>query len=233
MSQGGVGTERRRQRRVPLKLPVRVQGRDPSGVGWEEMSTCEDASTGGVALLVAHPVRPGQVLHLSVPLPQRFREYDVNDSSYRTYALVRHARRSAGPQRVGVLFLGRHPPRGAEALPAELFLKPGERAVRQPRPAPTFRLRLEAENAPGGVAQEEDVPVEHLGPTMATVRTARLPLGRGTLVLAEEKDGEFRSRAEVSGIAMGTDGIPRVSLHFLDGPVPARLLPRNGDSPEG
>ena len=125
--QGQPEAERRRQRRVPLKLPVRVQGRDADGAGWEEMSTCEDASLGGVALLVSHPVRPGQVLHLSVPLPQRFRQYDINDSSYRTYALVRHARPWASALRVGVLFLGRHPPRGAEALPAELFLMPGER----------------------------------------------------------------------------------------------------------
>jgi hypothetical protein len=232
MSQAAVGTERRRQRRVSLKLPVRVLGRDPNGAGWEEMSTCEDASIGGVAMLVAHPVRPGQVLQLSVPLPRRFRQYDVNDSSYRTYALVRHTRRAAGPQRVGVVFLGRHPPRGAQLLPSELFLMPGERAGRSPCPGPTFRLRLQAENAPGGIAQEEDVRVEHLGPRVATVRTARLPVGRGTLLLAEERDGEFRSRAEVTSIAIGTDGVPRVSLRFLDEPVPDRLLSRDGVAPE-
>ena len=230
--QGQPEAERRRQRRVPLKLPVRVQGRDADGAGWEEMSTCEDASLGGVALLVSHPVRPGQVLHLSVPLPQRFRQYDINDSSYRTYALVRHARPLASALRVGVLFLGRHPPRGAEALPSELFLMPGERAARRARPAPTLRLRLEAEHAPGGVAREEDVPVEHLGPRVAVVRTTRLPVARGTLLAVEEKDGEFRSRAEVTSIAIGADGQPRVSLRFLDEPVPDRLLPQDDAAPE-
>ena len=231
--QGQPETERRRQRRVPLKLPVRVQGRDADGAGWEEMSTCEDASLGGVGLLVSRAVRPGQVLHLSVPLPQRFRQYDVNDSSYRTYALVRHARPVASALRVGVVFLGRHPPRGAEALPAELFLMPGERAVRQARRAPTLRLRLEAEHAPGGVAREEDVTVEHLGPRVALVRTTGLPVSRGTLLTVEEKDGEFRSRAEVSTIAIGADGQPRVSLRFLDQTVPDRLLPRDDTTPEG
>jgi hypothetical protein len=230
--QGQPEAERRRQRRVPLKLPVRVQGRDADGAGWEEMSTCEDASMGGVALLVAHPVRPGQVLHLSVPLPSRFRQYDVNDSSYRTYALVRHTRPAAETLRVGVLFLGRHPPRGADSLPAGLFLMPGEHAVRPARPGPTLRLRLEAEHAPGGIAQEEDAPVEHLGPRVATVRTARLPVARGTVLAVEEKGGEFRSRAEVTSIAIGTDGVPRVSLRFLDAPVPDRLLPRDGPEPE-
>jgi hypothetical protein len=197
------------------------------------MSTCGDASIGGVALLVAHPVRPGQVLHLSVPLPQRFRQYDINDSSYRTYGLVRHARPLASALRVGVLFLGRHPPRGAEALPSELFLMPGERAVRRARAALSLRLRLEAEHAPGGVAQQEDVAVEHLGPRVALVRTTHLPVARGTLLVVEEKDGEFRTRAEVSSIAIGADGQPRVSLRFLDAPVPDRLLPRDDRAPEG
>jgi hypothetical protein len=224
-------TERRRQRRVPLKLPVRVQGRDANGAGWEEMSTCEDASVGGAALLVSHPVRPGQVLHLSVPLPRRFRQYDVNDSSYRTYGLVRHTRASVNALRVGVLFLGRHPPRGADSLPAGLFFMPGEQVARGARPASRLRLRLEAEHAPGGVAQDEDVAVEQLEPTAALVRTARLPVARGTIVMAEEKDGPFRSRAEVSGIAIGADGLPRVSLRFLDEPVPDRLLPRDDAAP--
>ena len=231
--QGQPETERRRQRRVPLKLPVRIQGRDADGAGWDEMSTCEDASIGGVALLVSHPVRPGQVLHLSVPLPQRFRQYDINDSSYRTYALVRHIRPTASALRVGVVFLGRHPPRGAELLPAELFLMPGERAVRRARPTPTFRLRLEAEHAPGGIAREEDATVEHLGPRVALVRTTRLPVARGTVLLVEEKDGDFRTRAEVTSIAIGADGQPRVSLRFLDQPVPDHLLPRDDMPPEG
>jgi hypothetical protein len=218
---------------VPLKLPVRVQGRDASGVGWEEMSTCEDASVGGVALLVSHPVRPGQVLHLSVPLPRRFRQYDVNDSSYRTYALVRHAHASASASRVGVVFLGRHPPRGADSLPTGLYFMPGEHVETEGRPAPTLRLRLEAQHAPGGVAQEEDVTLERVEPPdVAVVPTARLPVARGTVLVVEDPNGEFRSRAEVSGIAIAADGLPRVRLRLLDRPLPDRLLPRVDAAPE-
>ena len=208
-----------------MKLPVRVQGRDADGTDWEEMSTCEDASLGGVGFLVSHAVRAGQVLHLSVPLPAHFRQYDLNDSSYKTYALVRHTRPLASVVRVGALLLGRHPPRGASL--SELFLMPGERATRRTRPAPTLRLRLPAENAPGGVAREEDVAVEHMGPRVAVVRTTRLPVSRGMIVVVEEKDGEFRSRAEVTTITIGADGQPRVSLSLLDEPLPDRLLPRD------
>ena len=178
-----------------------------------------------MALLVSHAVRPGQVLHLSVPLPPRFRQYDVNDSAYRTYALVRHARPLASAQRVGVLFLGHHPPRGAAAPSAALFL-PGDREARRAHPAPTLRLRLGRERA-GGRRGEEDVTVESLAPRVAVVRTTRLPVARGTLLAVEDKGGLFRSRAEVTSIVIGADGLPRVSLRFLDDPVPDRLLPKD------
>jgi hypothetical protein len=68
---------------------------------------------------------------------------------------------------------------------------------------------------------------------VALVRTTRLPVARGTLLVVEERDGEFRTRAEVSSIAIGADGQPRVSLRFLDAPVPDRLLPRDDRAPEG
>ena len=173
----------------------------------------------------AHPVRPGQVLHLSVPLPQRFRQYDINDSSYRTYALVRHARPSASALRVGVLFLGRHPPRGAEALPAELFLMPGDAPVAagapraDPAAAAGVRARTGWRRGGGGRAGAP-------GAAGRAVRTTRLPV-REALLPVKEKDGDYCTRAEVSSISIGADGQPRVSLHFLDA-APERLLPARG-----
>jgi hypothetical protein len=207
-----------------MKVPVRVQGREPSGASWEEMTTCEDASTGGVAFTLQRHVRVGQILHLSLPLPIHFRQHDLAEASYRVYGLVRNVR-SGG--RVGVFFLGKYPPRGADALPAELFLMPGD-----PRPpAGTGRygfgvtLRLDAEQAPGGVAQEERSFAENLSSRRAEVKTASLPVLKGATITVEELGGDFRSRAEVSSISIGKDGSPRLSLLFLDEPVPDRLLP--------
>jgi hypothetical protein len=112
------GAERRKQRRVPMRQPVRVQGRDPDGTSWEEISTCEDASAGGVGLRVCRAVLQGQVLHLSLPLPQRFRQFDLTDPSYRVYALVRNARPApGGGLRVGAIFLGKHPPAAPTRFP--------------------------------------------------------------------------------------------------------------------
>jgi hypothetical protein len=36
MSQSGGGAEWRKPRRVPMKLPVRVQGREADGTAWQE-----------------------------------------------------------------------------------------------------------------------------------------------------------------------------------------------------
>ena len=215
-----------------MKIPVRVQGRDGDGSTWEEMSSCEDASAGGVGLLLKRPVVLGQVLHLSLPLPQRFRQYDLTDPSYRTYTLVRNVRPGPGAARVGVVFLGKNPPRGAHALPGELYLMPGD-------PTPVERrkfqrciarlsLRLAAEQAPGGVAVEERTVADDISQQGAQVRATTLPVVKGAILHVEEIGGDFKTRAEVRNISIGTDGHPRLSLLFLDSPTPERLLPGVG-----
>lgn len=213
---------------MPIKLPVRVQARDPHGEAWEEMASCEDASATGVRLRLVHPVRRGQVLHLSLPLPPRFRQYDMIDASYRVYALVRHAKPGpAGAAFVGAVFLGRNPPRASDdVLPDELYLMPGD-PVRE-RSGPLLALRLEAEHAPGGVAVEERAHAEVLSPRTARVSSNRLPVFKGALVTVSEVDGDFTSRAEVSAIAIGADQKPTLTLTFLDRVLPERLLPEGG-----
>jgi len=233
MTQSGGAAERRKHRRVAMKLPVRVQGRDPDGTAWEAISSCHDASAGGVGLELDRPVVVGQVLHLSLPLPSRLRQYDLTDAFYRVYALVRSARPlPAGAVRVGLLFLGKQPPRGATALPGELFLMPGDPAPverrRFPRHLVRLNLRLEAQSAPGGVPVEELAVAENVSEWGAQVRAATLPVMKGAILQVEEVGGDFRTRAEVRNVTIGADGRPRLNLLFLDAPAPERLLPAVG-----
>jgi hypothetical protein len=220
------GAEKRKTRRVSMKLAVRVQGRDPNGTKWEEMTNCEDASAGGVAVILKHPCRVGQCLHLTLPMPARFRQYDLTEASYRVYGLVRG---KLPGNRYGLLFLGKHPPRGSESLPSGLFLMPGD-----PKPLAAGRhgfevtLRLEAENAPGGVAQEERSIAESVKERTAVARTTKLPVIKGATITVEEVEGKFKTRAEISNVTIGKDGHPWLELLFLDEPVPERLLPPVG-----
>ena len=220
--------ERRRQRRLMLKLPARIQARDADGTAWEEMASCEDVSLTGLRLRLRHGVRRGQVLRLSLPLPARFRQYDLNDTSYRVYVLARHVRAlPGGASAVGTVFLGRHPPRGNEALPSELFLFPGDEETPRPpvTPGTRFLLRLDAEQAPGGVACEERVEAEQLAQRGAIVKATTLPVAKGALLSVSEIDGDFVGQAEVRTIAIGADGQPRLHLFFVDGSLPERLVP--------
>ena len=232
MTEGSGGAERRKLRRVPMKFPVRIQGRESDGSTWEEMSSCEDASAGGVGLKLNRPVVLGQVLHLSMPLPQKFRQYDLTDPSYRVYTLVRNVRPAPGGVRVGLLFLGKHPPRGTESRPGELILMPGdptpvERRKFQ-RMLTRLSLRLEAKDAPGGVAMEETTIAEDVSLRGAQVKASTLPVVKGAILQVAEVGGDWKTRAEVRSITIGQDGHPRLHLLFLDASAPERLLPAVG-----
>jgi len=221
--------ERRKQARVALKIPTRVQGRDADGKAWEEMTTTADASGGGLALVLERPVRIGQCLHFSMPLPKRFRSHDLADQSYRVYGLVRSVFGSIPPARVGVMFIGRHPPRGAsDPLPSELFLLPGDPKPEERRAHPRYEVRLrvtlERPSTADGSPATEETAAENLSRWGALVRTA-LPVAKGEMVLVSEREGRYRSRAEIRNVSIGADGLVRLNLLFVDGPVPDELLP--------
>jgi len=209
---------------MAIRIPVRVRGRDADGTTWDEITACLDASVGGAAIAMSHPVRPGQVLHLSMPLPLHFRQFDVGEPSYRVYGLVRSALPLEARSRVGLFFLGPTLARGTPALPAELFgLRESRVAPAAPSP-PRLHLRLEAGEAPGGVLQQEQPVFENLTATSAVARVALLSLSRGTVLTLAESEGAFSTRAEVKGITIDELGRARVILQIIGPPLPARLI---------
>jgi PilZ domain len=124
--------ERRKTPRMDLAIPVRVQGFNSDGSNWEEMSSTDDISLGGAGVLLRRDVDLGQVLFLNLPLPKRLRQYDLNDASYRVYALVRGIRHQHDGHRVGVMFFGKFPPRGFHERPAARFLLPSDTLTGMP-----------------------------------------------------------------------------------------------------
>jgi len=216
---------------MELTLPVRVQGHDADGTPWEEMTTSDDASFGGASFTTRHPVSVHQALLIALPLPKSFRTYDLADTTYKVYGLVRDVTPlRAGAARVGVMFLGRHPPKGYDKNPGGRYLLPSD-----PPPAPKERRQFERiENAylnlkltrvdgQGQPGQEERTVAENLGKGGARVMTT-LPVAKGEILLVEELDGPFKTRAEICNVYIGEDRIPRLNLHFLDSEAPDRLL---------
>jgi hypothetical protein len=176
-------------------------------------------------------VARGNVLVASMPLPKRFRRYDLTEASYRTYALVRHAVSDPTGFRVGVMFLGKTPPRGFEKNTGGLYFLPTDPAPatipkerRRWQRIDTFvNLRLRRLNPQGPGPQEERTIAENISRGGARVLTS-MAVGKGEILMVEELDGAFRTRAEVRNLYIGPDRVPRLNLQFLDGEAPERLV---------
>jgi hypothetical protein len=221
--------ERRRETRMSLRLPVRVQGHDAKNQAWEEMAAMENTSFGGAAMRIKRPVVRGQVLFLALPLPKHFRHYDLSEAFYRVFALVRHTVLSGTEYRVGVLFLGKNPPKGYDTNPGGLYLLPTdpppvtkEERRKWQRMSVFVNVRLRW-TTPAGMEVEEQTIAENIGRGGARVMTS-LPVTKGDVLRVEEIDGDFQVRAEIRNIYIGPDHIPRLNLRFLDAAAPDRLL---------
>ena len=225
------GKNRRQDARMTLPLPVRVQGFKADGSSWEEMSTLENVSASGAAFQVRHMASKGHVFLISVPLPKRFRRYDLNEASYRTYVLVRHVESNPTGFRVGVMFLGKTPPRGFEKNTGDLYFLPTDTPPassakdrrRWQRIDIFVNLRLRRLDPHGDGPQEERTIAENIGRGGARVLTS-MAVDKGETLMLEEVDGGFRTRAEVRNLYIGPDSIPRLNLQFLDGEAPERLV---------
>jgi hypothetical protein len=154
------GAERRRSTRLGLVLPVRVQGFLPDGGTWDEMANTDDISAGGASFTLTRSIELGQVLHLSMNLPKRLRQYDLNDASYRVYALVRGLSRKGEQTRVGVMFFGKFPPRGFHEKPSARFLLPSDSqpGMSPPLMPQTGETPLDSVPAPGPPPPEPAPP---------------------------------------------------------------------------
>jgi hypothetical protein len=213
---------------MSLIVPVQVKGFDADGSSWDEMTMLGDTSFGGASFALRHSVAPGQALHLGLPLPKRFRHYDLAETSYHVWALVRNVSSLAGRPRVGVYFLGKKPPHGFEANPAGRYLLPSDPPPEAPdrrrfaRLNTILNLKLVRADCGGAAPGEELTIAENLGRWGACVLTS-LPLAKGEQVDLVEVGGDFHTTAEIRSIYIGQDRIPRLNLKFLS-QAPDRLV---------
>lgn len=237
--------ERRKNRRMRLSLPVRVQGHTQEGAAWDEMTTCEDASHGGASFSIKHPCFPGQVLYLSLPLPKDFRSYSLSDASYNSYALVRSVMAAQPAGRVGVMFIGRTPPKGYEQNPGHRYLLPTDPKPESKRPSEEsdrhegqerrkakrvevfVNLKLRLVDPEGRTLREEQTVTENLSRAGLRVMTG-LPVSKGERIMVEDLAGTFHARAEIRSLYIGKDGVPRLNLLFLNGGAPEGLIAAAG-----
>jgi hypothetical protein len=216
--------DRRREVRIGLAVPVRVQGQYPDGAVWDEMTTTTDAAAGGLAISLSRTVLLGQALYLSLPLPKRFRTFDLGTPDYHVYAVV-----ASAPARgaVGLRLVGKNPPGGYTRNEANLFLNPPmvptapERRA-APRRDGVFCFVLKPRSG-RDERQEEATVADNLGAGGARVMTMQF-FAKGEVLEVEEAGGPFRTRAAVRNAYVGEDSLWRLNLMFLDAQAPPRLF---------
>jgi hypothetical protein len=216
--------ERRRQERMSLTLPVRVQGQYPDGETWEDMTSTSDASVGGASVKLSRTVLRGQALFLSLPLPKRYRSFDLTAQTYRVYAVVCSVKPGG---ELGLRFIGKNPPGGYSRNSAGLFLSPPvSPPISDRRAAPRrdgiffFVLKPTDER---GALREETTVADNLGPGGARIMTRQI-FAHGEVLEVREAGGTFITRASVQNAYVGEDSVWRLNLMFLDGPAPAHLM---------
>jgi len=231
--QSVVTPERRKDQRLVVSLPVQVKGHEDNGKPWDEMSTTEDFSSGGARFPLGKAVHIGQVLLVSLPLPKRYRLFALTDPAYTVYALVRDVFAAWPKNKVGVMFLGKHPPKGYQLKPGGKYRLPTD-----PEAAPKERrlytrldvfinLKLRRSNADSTSVQEEQTVTENLSRGGTRVPTA-MKVEKGEVLVVEDPAGAFSTRVEVRNVFVGKDGIPRLNLRFLDGAAPDKLIAAAG-----
>jgi hypothetical protein len=95
--------ERRREKRVQVRLPVEIRGTDRSGARFDERTTSENLCRGGVAFTLSHELELGAVLEITIPLP---RAGQHGETDFATRGQVRHVYASGGGRVFGVAFTG-------------------------------------------------------------------------------------------------------------------------------
>jgi hypothetical protein len=97
--------ERRRERRVPVHLPIVIRGTDRTGVSFEERTSSENLCRGGAAFATRYPLDLGSQLEIHIPvIPAAASE----DTEFSTQGRIAHLMRGGNEHEliVGVEFTG-------------------------------------------------------------------------------------------------------------------------------
>jgi hypothetical protein len=95
--------ERRREKRVQVRLPVAIRGTDRSGARFDEVTTSENLCRGGVAFTLTRELDLGAMLDISIPLPRRAKS---GENDFATRGQVRHVSGDGNSRVFGVAFTG-------------------------------------------------------------------------------------------------------------------------------
>lgn len=103
MSAQPSGIERRREKRVQVRVPVEIRGTDRNGARFDETTTSENLCRGGVAFTLSRELDLGAMLDISIPLPRGGQQ---GETDFATRGQVRHVSLAGSSRVFGVAFTG-------------------------------------------------------------------------------------------------------------------------------
>lgn len=239
----------RRIQRISLPLPIRVESQVNESVSWNEITRLNDVSAFGAGFDLRRPVKRGRLLHLTMPLPRKLRCFDFSEAQYKVWGLVRSCiMKSKAPAvesyAVGVAFIGKKPPQSYLEDPAKLFeishredgslwyvieapIRPDETHLpkelrRHSRYSIPTNIIIEKVDADGNVLESEPTVTENISVSGAAVFTT-MAMENGSFVRVRSEQYDVSIISVVRGKRLGSDGIPRLHIEFVD-----RLFPLEG-----
>jgi hypothetical protein len=216
---GKTGSEVRRIPRLRLSVPARVVGHDKKLGQWNEIAATTNLSKFGIGLVLRHRVRRGMVLHLSMPMPVKFRSHSHHEATYGTYAIVRRVDQpKKGERIVGLEFLGPSPPAGYIDRPWSNFriqTWSGRDRRRETRLIRSEAAQIEFLNEAMEVVGTEQGITENICPGGAQVCLNNIPVDVDYVRIVCTRIG-LRSTAYIRDMYRGKDGKPRISLEFVE-----------------
>lgn len=244
MTDAGGGA--RKRGRIELQIPVRVRVRESDGTDWAELTHIIDVTHLGAAFGLERPIAVGRIVHMSLPLPWRLRQFDQSEELYRVYALVRWCRKSDDERfGVGVAFVGKNPPASWIHDPGKIYgtdreeepepeAAPAREQIprREGRVLAALSVKLDLLGSTGDVLTSEDTVTENVSRHGAACYTM-LSAVQGTMLRVTSRQTDFSTKAVVREHRIGADNIPRVHVEFVDSDWPLDIDDAEPDLDDG
>ena len=230
-------TWKRIRERLPLHLPLRVQGRETPDFAWTEMTRLTNVTPFGAGFPLKRPTEKGRLLYMTIPMPRQLRVFDHLEDQYRIWGVVRYMKLKKSDQsttfEVGVAFIGKRAPASYEKEPWKRYevatapvqaLPTGEEMVKvfpsqYERSVTTHgiavEMRVDMMDASGEIIQSEDTVTENISSNGATLFTT-LPVPQGRFIRLTSNRQGITAFAAIRSRSTGVDGVERIHVEFID-----------------
>lgn len=236
--------ENRRLQRIALPLPVRVEIKIDNNAEWNEVTRLSDVSAFGAGFFLKRPLKRGRLAYLTIPMPRQLRSFDYGEPNYKIWGVVRRCLSVSDdadkPEyAIGVAFTGKNPPNSYLENPAQLYdltdrdgngdglwkLEPANLLADESHLPKSDRkhtrysipetLIIQKVDEQGDTIDAQVTVSENISLGGAAVLTS-IKATRGTFLRVTCERLDVTILSVVRGYRVGSDGISRLHLEFID-----------------